>query len=279
MSWHKKSFSSYLFTADGNRVGYYSFALNIPHPTDHRKETKVQSAVLKLYRKTILLHKRDKDLKKVSSKRNIGHNTVLLVYQTLPGNMRRLVTSKVISLARSDWIKIDVTEIAQSWVDERGMNHGLEVECTNHNISHILEPTSNSQVPTLDIITYEKAINVKRRRREVTTTQQPCTPGRCCRQTVNILYSDVGLHIEGLHQNDESLTAYVCNGRCSHKPKLHNYWSRMKHILKKKYPHSKYKNRCSPIAYEDFSYLHIDDNGAWDLKLYDDIIVKECACL
>ena len=76
--------------------------------------------------------------------------------------MRRLVASKVISLVRTDWINIDVTEIAQSWVDEVGMNHGIEVECSTHNISQIL---THSNTPltkaSLDIITYEKTIDRK----------------------------------------------------------------------------------------------------------------------
>lgn len=240
--------------------------------------------MLKLYRKSLLPTDSDKRSVQNGTRRNVGYNTVLLVYQTLPGNMRRLVTSKVISLARSDWIKIDVTEIAQSWVDEPGMNHGIEVECTSQNISQIIGKSSdNGHRPTLDILTYEKSINVKRKRRQA-SLDTTCEAGKntCCRQPVQIEYSDVGLHPEfDLVENESatSFTAYLCSKRCPRNHLLHNHWSRIKNMLRSKYadlPH--YKTRCAPVAFESFQYFHVAD-GDPGITILDDVVVKECACV
>lgn len=200
---------------------------------------------------------------------------MLLVYQTLPGNMRRLVTSKVISLVRTDWIKIDITEIAQSWVDEPGMNHGIEIECSTHNISHILTH-SNAPLTTasLDIITYDKTINTQRKKR---STQDTCVPGSCCRQRVEIPLAEVGMHVYGIHEDNETIEAFLCTGRCPRNHKLHNTWSGIKNQLKGRY--SNMRNKCAPVAFESYIYTHLDEGGYLTWTSYDDIIVKECGCV
>ena len=200
---------------------------------------------------------------------------MLLVYQTLPGNMRRLVASKVISLVRTDWINIDVTEIAQSWVDEVGMNHGIEVECSTHNISQIL---THSNTPltkaSLDIITYEKTIQVQRKKR---STRDTCAPGSCCRNRVEIPLTEVNMHVEGIHEQHETIEAYLCTGRCPRNHKLHNHWSHIKNQLKGRY--SNMRNKCAPVAFEKYFYTHLDDENNLTFTVIDDIIVKECGCV
>lgn len=272
-------FSS-LFADNGATVGSYYFPVHIAQPKNHTSEIKVQSAMLKLYRQSSLaLPASDKQTIKLSAKRNIGYNTVLLVYQTLPGKMRRLVTSKVISLAQSGWIKLDVTEIAQSWVNEPGLNHGLEIECTSQNISQILTDSEDTALkPTLDILAYEQKINVRRKRRQV-AVDDTCRPGTCCKQSVNISYRDVGIHDEMFHGGDEIVQAFFCTGGCplGHRPS--NMWSRTKYTLLRNYPSSKYEMRCAPSSFSSFNYFHLDNEFSVTMTTLDDLIVEECECL
>lgn len=255
--------------------------MKIAQPANHRQETRVQSAILVLHREQYLLRKYNLTSDSYNhstnnQQRNVGYNVVLLVYQTLPGYMRRLVTSKVISLIRTDKIQIDVTEIVQSWIDEPGMNHGIEIECLSHNISHILSH-SNSQLTSLDIVTYERTINVKRKRRD-TSDSEACRPGSCCRRPVQIPLTEVNLHIEEIHLPGEYIEAYLCSGRCPRNHKLHNYWSHIKNTLRgSRYPSM--RNKCAPSAFESYTYTHWDEEGYLTWTSYDDIIVKECACV
>jgi len=258
-------------------MGQYRFQLSISQPTDHRRETAVQSANLILYR-------RELDVTEqlvIESPRNIGLNTVFMVYQTLPGGMRRLVTSTVVSLARYTPLHIDITPIVQTWIDEPTMNYGIEVECISHNISTILLPNSAKQPAMIDIYTYEKSINTARRKRAL--DGEDCSPGRCCRQPVNITLADVGLHSDEIHEVGETMTAYVCTGRCSRKYRLHSTWSSMKDKLRSVEfeQHGRLKNKCAPTAYEK-SYRHFyynHETGEIAFMEYDDIIVAECSCV
>lgn len=243
----------------------------------------MKSAALKLYRKSALpsassAHAKDEESEKLAAKRNVGYNTVLLVYQTLPGSMRRLVTSKVISLARSDSIQIDVTEIVQNWIDEPGMNQGIEIECTSQNISQIVTLSSDSaHQPSLDILTYEMPISVRRKKRDV-NIEENCRRNKCCRRPVEILYSEVDIHIGSHPFNGDSFTAYVCSGSCPLGHKLFNTWSMIKNTLRARNS-SSYKNHCAPTEYdEEFGYMTTDADGFDELVIQDDIIVTKCAC-
>lgn len=260
------------------------FSVDVKHPNDHQLETRVQSATLKLHRRKLAKGSKLLLPGVTPSYRNIGYNAVLLVYQTLPDGMRRLVTSSVISLAKTSVIDIDITEIIQSWVDEPSMNYGIEIESPSYNISQILsykakDPTSEQRT-TLHVYTYERAINTARRsRRDVSGDE--CEPGRCCRLPVNITLAEVGHHIEGLHEEGEYITAYLCSGRCPRNYKLHNAWSNIKNAIRLRNRQTQLRNRCAPTAYEKtFSLLDFDHNtGMISFVEYDDLIVKQCGCV
>lgn len=269
-------------------AGVLRFPVNIAQPQDHRKELKVQSATLKLHRKPTINELESEKDRLNSTKRNVGHNTVLLVYQTLPDNMRRLVTSSVISLANNGLISIDITEIAQNWLDEPAMNYGIEVECTSHNISQILLPAARDSIdidtapqPSLEIYTYDSTISTSRRSRRDITEDDICEPGKCCRQAVNITLADVGHHIEGIHEEGAYMTAYLCSGRCPRNYKLHNKWSSVKNIIRNRDRDTDLRNRCAPTSYEKSYSLFSFDLETFSLTFteYDDLIVKTCGCV
>lgn len=228
----------------------------------HRQDTASHLDKLKLDRQS-----------KSSSERNLDYNVVLSVHQTLPGGYRRLVTSKVVSLARSGWIKLDVTDIIQSWVTEPGMNYGIEVECPAHNLTQILTPfqEGDTNTPTLDIVIYEKAIVTQRRQRRDVSPEE-CSSDGCCRRPVNIKASHIGLPDHIVH--GEYIEAYICSGSCPNNHKLHTFWAAVKDKLN-------YDKHCAPVAYsQTYTHMYYDEELD-DLveTVFNDLIVSQCACV
>jgi len=209
--------------------------------------------------------------------RNVGLNNVLLVHQLLPDNMRRLVSSKVISLANSGRLSLDVTQIVQSWFDEPAMNYGIEIDTVGVNVTDILRFNSDS-LPQIDISFYTQDIITHRNKRSL--PEPVCKPGACCRRPVEIKYADVGLHSEGIHAEGASFTAYICSGKCRKNYKLHNNWSNIKNHLWKKFKSKQFRNKCVATAFDDsFKVDHFDADGGITFTRYTNVIVKECGCM
>lgn len=263
---------------DSAKIGVYNFALNMAQPTDHTKETKITNATLILTRKPISPQAYTSGSLSASQRMNVGFNTVLSVYQILPDNMRRLISSKMISLASNSTIRLNVTEIVQSWIAEPGMNNGIEIESTTHNLSQFLTTqTPEESNAHLDIVSYQQNI----------TMQSSCSSSKkCCqRKAIQIKYEDIGLrnpYVNETH-SEQYMKAYVCNGRCSKDHMLHNYWSVIKYKLRKKYSDTNtkhlYKSRCSPVAFEPFTHYQLNDEGSEVQIHIDNLLVKECACV
>lgn len=218
----------------------------------------------------------------ITGQDNIGSNMVLLLYEVLPGNMSRLVNSLVISLARQQsTISIDIRETASNWLNEQYDNHRvLEIRAVDTlPVNQVIDTSSDYQfTPTLDICTSD-VNDIKSRRKRSAGNGKVCSPKKCCRKAVEIKLSDIGLHIDDIHEPGESFTAYVCQGKCRKNHKLYNNWSNIKNMLFRKTKDRIYRNKCSPVSYEKaFRIFHIDQHGMVTYSEFDDIIVKQCAC-
>jgi hypothetical protein len=241
-----------------------------------------------IYSAHLTLLRTDNDIHPVVTTDNLGVNEVLLFYELLPGNMSRLMVSEIISLsAKTRQLKINVENIVKNWKDETyaSPHRAIEIRTVGATLlGRVLALPSSDSFPVLDICTYVKntrnddVLSRTRRSTKKKKSRKKCD-GNCCRHPVEIKYADLGLQIEGVYDTTDTFTAYICSGKCRRDSNLYTNYSHIKNLLYKMTKDKTYKNRCVPKSYKkDFELFHFNQHGILGLGVFDDIIVKDCAC-
>ena len=202
------------------------FAIDIPEPTDPRKETIVKSASLKLYKREV----KPQNLLVTDIVDNSVRVEIYQIVHPIGSQwLRRSVDSKLISLDKTGWEEFDISRAVQDWIREPASNYGLEivVDSRYQRMDDVVEFTLWSQavrdrahesarLPSLNVLTQEKRILGGRQKRSVIESRADCTPGdnerRCCRYPLTISFKEIGW--DSWVIEPASYDAYYCHGSC-----------------------------------------------------------------
>ncbi|XP_057657781.1 univin-like [Diorhabda carinulata] len=203
------------------------------------------------------------------------------------GNRRKeLIRERTFYLSQEGpkWCTVDITSAVQSWL--RGdVNLGLELVCLDSNCR--LDPleaavTSLIHTPQSRRVRRESPYEPKHK----TTCKDTGPKHKCCRQSMNVTFSELGLEQEQIVR-PQVYDAGYCTGMCPPNY-LHSYnHTYIQSIMRRKERrnHKAYrkvipKACCAPLKLSSVSFLVIDPDypTTMVMRLWENMAVEECGC-
>ncbi|XP_056645849.1 univin-like [Diorhabda sublineata] len=203
------------------------------------------------------------------------------------GNRRKeLIRERTFYLSQEGpkWCTVDITSAVESWL--RGdVNLGLELVCLDSNCR--LDPleaavTSLIHTPQSRRVRRESPYEPKHK----TTCKDTGPKHKCCRQSMNVTFSELGLEQEQIVR-PQVYDAGYCTGMCPPNY-LHSYnHTYIQSIMRRKERrnHKAYrkvipKACCAPLKLSSVSFLVIDPDypTTMVMRLWENMAVEECGC-
>ena len=280
--------NTYLNTwIDGSTPRYY-FDVDLRNPIDPNTELYIYSAKLKLYKIAVNPHN---FRKRASTDDNIRINLYQLLEPVQRGQRdtkKRLVDSKLVSLASRGWESFDIRQALQDWVDDPRKNYGIELNCDTQDLGDIVEfAAPNSRLsnevfhaflnkdlfPNLNVYTQERKIVTRVKRSDVF---DECQRGLCCRRPLEVNFQDIGW--DDWIIAPPKYEAYYCDGACPHNFKPAHTFALIKTALRMFNPAAAPAPCCSATRLSPLNLLHYDEDGNLVVSVHEDMVVEECKC-
>lgn len=263
------------------------FSVDIPEPTDPRKETIVKSATLKLY-------KRDVRPQNLQISDVIDRSLRIEIFQVLQLSadqfLRRSLDSRLVSLDKAAWEEFDVSRAVQDWIRDPSSNLGLEISCDNrYRMEDVLNfvvwsppvadnPYHVSLLPALNVLTQEKRILGRQKR--TLPERSDCVQGdgeeRCCRYPLTIHFRDINWHHWVIEP--ASYQAYYCAGSCPRDYKVAHRYARIKSLMRERNPTMQLNLDCIETRMGSLNIAHYNSENTLVVSVFENMYPEECMC-
>jgi hypothetical protein len=206
--------------------------------------------------------------------------------------MRRLVSTKVVSLLDIGWESFDIRSAVRLWMEKPKQNYGLEIVCESQDISDIIDFNSvrsnmindifgyslaETLLPNLSVYVQEKEILGRvKRSPEVYDCVQGDGESRCCRYPLWVSFRDIGWN--NWVVEPEGYQAYYCDGSCPHRYKPAHTFAGIKSAIHLVNPAAAPEPCCTGTKLSPLTLLHYDEWGLLKVTQYSDMVVQECKC-
>ncbi|KAK3580949.1 hypothetical protein CHS0354_006974 [Potamilus streckersoni] len=265
----------------------------LSHPNDATRELHIHSAKLSLFKMAV----RPENLKdNFTVDKAIRVNIYqILSFKSKWDYKRKLIDSKIISVASTGWETFDIKNAVQDWVDSPENNIGIEICSDSQDLNEVLEIATseprnrnifaltnatdlgNSTLPVLRVYTEERSV-LKRAKRD--EDREDCTikdgEKKCCRYPIKISFREIGWDNWIIAPADYN--GYYCAGSCPYTHKMANTFSAIKALLHLRNPSTVPSPCCYATRLRPFTILHYDENNRYTFSDYPDLIVDQCRC-
>ncbi len=236
--------------------------------------------------------------------------------QNITGHtMRRLVDSRLVSIAKTGWEDFNVGRAVQDWIRDPTTNLGLEIDSnhrllqyvsivtsthpqeTDNDASHLItndviqlqspadaadSAAGGSSLPSLSVLTQQRPIlgSGSVRRSSRTAERDDCQQGdgeaRCCRYPLTISFRDIGW--SSWIKTPESYEAYYCSGTCPAGYRIAHRFASIKTILNSINQNSVLPLTCSATSMSPLTIVHYNQEDRLTVSVLDNMFPNECKC-
>ena len=178
-----------------------------------------------------------------------------------------------------DWEKMDIEASIKVWLQNREMEHLIQITCDDCKSDEIPILTYHDYKPFIVIDTKpQKAINRKRR-------STNCSPNsnECCRDSLYIDFESIGWSDWIIHP--KGYNAYFCRGSCNGVASITKTQSDHATVFNR-FMHSSRANKkrlemipcCTPTKYSSLPLVYLDSNNTGTMVTLPNMIVESCGC-